>query len=272
MFDSKFGSHSFDNSETNLYEVLDIKPEASPAEIRESYIRIKNTYSKDSVALYTLIDPSEREDILKRIEQAYVILSNPVARREYDQSFGTAPSSTSSDWFETDTKAAPPNVVSIDRVPPMENVENAERALISPVTDFGFPTTPDTAEKTVKPPLSPFESEPMSVPTSLLVAQMDTPVVVDIEIEIQAETEWSGAFLRKVRESRGIAIEEIIQASRITRAYVLAIEEENAAKLPAPVYVRGFVNQIARILRITNQDVAAAYMRRYQRLHPEKLR
>ncbi len=278
MFDSKFasGEFAFDDEPANLYEVLNIKPEASPAEIRESYLRIKNTYAKDSVALYTLIGPGEREDILKKIEQAYAILSNPVARREYDHSFS---SSMSSPWLEAtptggqvgDAPRMAPNVVSIDRVPPMESVENAEQALVAPVTDFGFQiplTSPSNAAPsaaTVAPNSTTLIEEP-------LINASPEPVVCDIDSEIQAENEWSGPFIRKVREARGISIEEIIQSTRITRAYVLAIEEENFGKLPAPVYVRGFVNQISRILRVANKDVASAYMRRCQRLNPEKFR
>jgi flagellar biosynthesis protein FlhG len=273
MFDAKFASHSFDNQESSLYDILDVKPEASPTEIRDSYLRIKNTYSKDSVALYTLVDPSEREDILKKIEQAYAILSNPVARREYDQSSHTL---SSTPWYEPHSDAGPAtNVVSIDRVPPMESVENAERALVAPVTDFGFPThakAPTNAPPAFNNESAAIERGSLIEETAATLEAMPAPVVSDIEVEIQSENEWSGAFLRKVREARGISIEEIIQATRITRAYVLAIEDENFNKLPAPVYVRGFVNQISRILRVANKDVAAAYMRRCQRLHPEKFR
>ncbi|MDR3605784.1 MAG: helix-turn-helix domain-containing protein [Oligoflexia bacterium] len=271
MFDAKFSASSIEGDPSDFYEILDVMPDASQAEIRDSYLRIKNTYSKDSVALYTLVDPGEREEILRRVEQAYAALSNPDKRREYDHA-----SKSPGETTVTMESPRPQNVISIDRAPPMETVENAEHALVAPVTDFSFPPAP-ASEKPASAAL-PLASAPAPTANPSPAAEKETvlpppgPIsdISDIELEIQAETEWSGAFLRKVREARGIAIEEIVNATRITRAYIVAIEEENISKLPAPVYIRGFVNQVARTLRLSGKDVAPAYMRRCQRLHPEK--
>ena len=70
------------------YDVLDLTPDASPQEVRDGYLRTKATYTKDSVALYTLIGSEEREEMLKQIEEAYVVLSNPEKRRDYDRYHG----------------------------------------------------------------------------------------------------------------------------------------------------------------------------------------
>ena len=64
----------------------------------------------------------------------------------------------------------------------------------------------------------------------------------------------TGAFLRKVRETRGIELGDISQRTKISERYLRALEEERFADMPAAVYVRGYVTEYARALRI---DAAA---------------
>jgi flagellar biosynthesis protein FlhG len=80
--------------------------------------------------------------------------------------------------------------------------------------------------------------------------------------EIDAETEFSGPLLRKVRESLGIEIAEIAQRTKISTPHLLAIEADAYVDLPAPVYVQGFVQQVAKLLKLDAAQVAKTYMRR----------
>src|SRR4051812_44102623 len=78
----------FETDLQNYYEILDVKPDASQQEIRQAYFRIKAAYSKDSAALYSLFDEQETRHVLERVEQAYLVLSNPEKRKEYDKVHG----------------------------------------------------------------------------------------------------------------------------------------------------------------------------------------
>lgn len=80
--------------------------------------------------------------------------------------------------------------------------------------------------------------------------------------EINPETQFSGALLRKVRESQGVEIPDIARVTKISTAHILAIENEAPGDLPAPVYVQGFVQQIARFLKLDPTQVSKTYMRR----------
>src|SRR5689334_21287374 len=124
------------NENQTLYDTLDISPDASPQEVREAYFRTKATFNKDSLVLYTLISPEEREENLKKIEEAYQVLSDPDKRRSYDQNHGLI--NTSSNPFAGVEHQAetPSNVVSIDRAPPMDNLLEGENYLVPPATDF----------------------------------------------------------------------------------------------------------------------------------------
>jgi DnaJ-class molecular chaperone len=80
--------------------------------------------------------------------------------------------------------------------------------------------------------------------------------------EIESEKEWSGAFIRHVRETRGITIEDLSSQTKISKAYLDAIESEEYTKLPAPVFVRGFLIQISKALKIPSERMTQAYLQR----------
>lgn len=90
--------------------------------------------------------------------------------------------------------------------------------------------------------------------------------------EIQQETEWKGTFLRKIRDARKVSVEEIADFTKISKSYILAVEEDNYSKLPAAVYLRGFVTQISKFLKLPHDKVASAYMARYNQAKSEKSR
>jgi hypothetical protein len=263
------------NDLTDYYLILDLKPDASPSDIREAYLRAKATYQKDNVALYTLIDGGEREDMLRRVEEAYQVLSNPERRREYDRFYGqiSTHSGTTPPPHPKQGPSAPEKakIISIDRTAPMDSFSSHENPLDPPRTDI----RPAVTNHLSTGPQAPSAFQPQQAPAQTSSANSKSSktsaALADLEKEIAEQTEWSGAFLRHIREARGVSIEEVTQATKITKAYILAIEEENYSKLPAAVFIRGFVSQLARLLKLPPQ-VSTSYMARLQRSNPEKFR
>jgi flagellar biosynthesis protein FlhG len=82
--------------------------------------------------------------------------------------------------------------------------------------------------------------------------------------EITAATEFSGPLLRQIREAVGVELREIAERSKIGMAYLQALEAEVFAKLPAPVYVRGFLAEYARALGLDADRVKRSYLERYR--------
>jgi flagellar biosynthesis protein FlhG len=80
--------------------------------------------------------------------------------------------------------------------------------------------------------------------------------------EIGPDTEFTGSLLRKVRESQGIELTEISTRTKISRSHLVALEEEVDGDLPAIVYVRGFVAEVAKYLRLDPAQVQRTYLRR----------
>lgn len=267
-----------DSEGRNYYEILEVQTDASPQVIRAAYLRAKSAYRKDSVALYSLISPEETEELLRKIEEAFQVLSNPERRREYDHSHGELRSND--DFFSAtpNSSALHPgglaNVVSIDRVPPMETSDSD--LLVAPTTDFSVESASLSAEAPKSSPAPATQSSLVQTPTPAITENLynvgtgarlshpsDAFADQAIAQEIQNEQEWRGTFLRRVREARNVAIEELSEYTKISKTYLQAIEEEQYAKLPAPVYLRGFIVQVAKYLRIPHEKVAQAYISRY---------
>jgi flagellar biosynthesis protein FlhG len=80
--------------------------------------------------------------------------------------------------------------------------------------------------------------------------------------EITAETEFTGNMLRKVREAQGVELADIATITKISVSHLAALEEENFPSLPAVVYVRGFVQQLAKFLQLDPTQVSRSYLRR----------
>ena len=59
-----------------------------------------------------------------------------------------------------------------------------------------------------------------------------------------------GAVLKQERQKQNISVDEISQATRISRAQIRAIEVGESSKLPARVYVRGFIRSYAKVLGV----------------------
>ena len=87
--------------------------------------------------------------------------------------------------------------------------------------------------------------------------------------DITPRTEFSGPLLRQIREAVGVELREIAERSKIGMAYLQALEGEVFAKLPAPVYVRGFLAEYARALGLDPERVKQTYLERFRAARPQ---
>lgn len=81
---------------------------------------------------------------------------------------------------------------------------------------------------------------------------------------ITPDTDFSGGLLRAVRQSQGTTLEQISERTKVGTNYLRCIEEEDFERLPAAVYVRGFVTEFAKCLRLDPEQVSQSYIRRYK--------
>lgn len=84
-------------------------------------------------------------------------------------------------------------------------------------------------------------------------------------------SETPGKMIRGAREARGMSLRELAAATRIPRTSLSHIEDDAFDELPAEVFVRGFLRNAARELRLDDMEVIEAYERTTGRVHTSAL-
>lgn len=229
-----------DAEKKNYYEVLEIQTNAAPQEIEGAYIRARNAYSGDSVALYSLMTKDECDAVLGQIEEAYSVLGFPEKRREYDRLRGFNQSGIAQNYsLPTSSAANSAESRAKDKIQYEDFGSNLIEAKVSKVTaqkKFGLDYTEDT----------------------------------EFDKTIADCTDFNGSFLKKIREYKSVTIERMAEMTRISKTHITALENEDMAKLPADVYVRGYVYQYAKVLKLNPDTVAASYLLNFKKLKNQK--
>ena len=124
--------------------------------------------------------------------------------------------------------------------------------------EYDLELFPDGVPAAPPPPQSPIEAA-AATPAASPQAAVRPPMP-----EIEPRTEYSGPLLRQIREACGVELREIAERSKIGMAYLQALEDEIFTKLPAGVYVRGFLAEYGRILGLDVERVKDTYLERYR--------
>lgn len=223
----------FDNdisSAKNYYEILEVPTNANAAEIQKSYIMTRNTYAGDNIALYSVLSKEECQEMLIKIDEAYSILGNPQKRREYDKARGL-------------------NVgISIT-----EEKELRDESKLSGLIRKAQTKKEGTISKMVA-------NQKFS-----LQYEIDS----EMEKKIEMASEFTGTFLKEIREYKGVDIARMAAMTRISATYIECIENEDFVNLPASVYVRGFVFQYAKCLKLNPDLVANSFLKQIKTFRGE---
>ena len=216
----------------NYYEVLEVSTSGSLDDIHSAYLKAKNAYAGDSLALYSLLSKDEADKVLELIEEAYTILSDPIKRQQYNEARGIAS-------------------------------ENDVRLIGRQSMDSSRLEEVSTEEKPEEPQLSDISMKRMIVKNKYaLEFEQDA----ELEKEIEQCEEYTGEFLRKIRKYKNVDVPRLAEMTKISKTYLNYIEDEEVDKLPAPVYTRGFIYQYAKCLKLNPELVCSSYMNRLKSL------
>jgi len=73
-----------------------------------------------------------------------------------------------------------------------------------------------------------------------------------------------GAALRDARELRGLSLNRLSQATKITVTILQAIETNRRDRLPAGIFLRGFVRAYAREVGLNPEDTVRQYLEQFE--------
>jgi DnaJ-class molecular chaperone len=92
-------------------------------------------------------------------------------------------------------------------------------------------------------------------------SKVDYTIDETFEQELKEAADWDGSLLRKAREYKKLSLDSLSEITKISSYYLKAVESVDPKKLPAPVYVRGYVSQIAKTLGLEEKKVCDSYMK-----------
>jgi len=73
-----------------------------------------------------------------------------------------------------------------------------------------------------------------------------------------------GQALKEERERKGLSIEVVMEATKISRTNIVAMESGDRSTLPHPVYAKGFVKSYARYLGLDAEELSMVVDQEYQ--------
>ena len=81
----------------------------------------------------------------------------------------------------------------------------------------------------------------------------------------------SGSDIRRQRELKKISLDEIKEKTKIGKFTLKLIEDDMYSSLPATVYLRSFVKQIAAIIGMDPKKTAEGYLKRMESFKKKKI-
>lgn len=273
----------------SFYDQLGVPHGANEQQVRDGYQRslarlvrkLRDTRSRGGD---TQVLEAERDTV----REAFEVLTDPVRRRRYDlllqtdaQGLPRAPE----DLWETVQEGLvdPTSAAAVEVVR-----ELTELDVGGSFTDAALERTePEARPAPSAPPavsmLSPQQrqeraqaaAEPVPDPVNLTAFELPPPRITQpVEIEVAEEpvlqaadvarhVGHDGRYIASARASRGMSVEQLSSATRIASRYIDAIEGNDFERLPAAVFVRGYLREIAQVLEIDEAALVEGYMALY---------
>ena len=73
-----------------------------------------------------------------------------------------------------------------------------------------------------------------------------------------------GLILQREREKKGLSVDVVMEATKVSRINLIALEDGDRSSLPHSVYTKGFVKSYARFLGLDADELSMIVDREYQ--------
>lgn len=260
-------------NQRTYYELLEVPVDASADDIVVAYRRASELDDATCIARYELDSAKQVGDVRKLVHEAMEFLTDPDLRIEYDRSLGLppkdsgkvaklpAPSQLSLDIRASTAPAsgapAQAAAVPVPRAPYLNGVDG----LPAPARGDGVNSAAERHSR------SGLDEAPMLAEESAIASAEAALAQVSARaqqgrrpIEIPPDADFNGELLRKVRESKGLTLLQLSERTRVSLKHLENIEADRHGALPATVYLRGIVMNLARELKLDPVRVARSYI------------
>lgn len=167
------------------FDLFGLSTEASLGEVERAFLELRNLYSEESLATYSLLDDTERQEKLEALHKAY------------------------------------------ERI--LQSHSHPAKAVAGLEQEDAFPSEPSRDS---------------------------------VDADAQRDP---GLFLQQSRQMLGLSLQDMATRIKVRASLLQSIEEQRFDSLPAPVYLRGFLRQFARIVQVPNATALVdAFMSLYE--------
>ncbi len=194
----------------NYYQLLDVKPSASIAEIQQAYQKLKSIYQPNHISAYSLFSDEDLEKISRRLDDAFALLTNPNRRKEYDTTLNDRRGESLTN--EKDSKAK----------------------------------------------------------KKLAFSMLDDIKQEKIEQKQQPGLIYDGRYLKELRQLKKISLDEISKITKIRIPILIAIESMDISLLPERIYLKNFLKEYAKCLKLSPSEVSGSYLHVYDKMKAGK--
>ena len=174
------------------YEILNLPADASPKDIENAYLLAVATYHQDGLASYGMLMDKERAVILERIEAAFQTLRDPKKRKAYDAEVGSR---------------------NLEILPKASFRRSTDRLLIEDAA------VKETLWGKFKSVFAPSRHRRESRAPESEGSERNRPGSA-------GDSYYYGDYLRKVRERRGVSLEEIAEKCGVDPLALRLLEED----------------------------------------------
>ncbi len=220
------------DNETNPFAILEVAPGAPRHEIDRAYELALLSYGEDSLASYSLFSPRERMAMILRIEHAYRALTAPPVPEPI------APE--------------PSEIATILR--------DAQREEARP--------EPAREEIVAQPAVGMTEERPAAARARATLNRHRPLPARPAIAPIDVQGPYDGPTLRRIRDARGLRLEEVAASTKIGQTTLRLIESNAYDRLPSQVYLRGYLLAYARCLQLDPGTVASSYLEQARAARP----
>lgn len=277
-----------------FYERLGLQPDASPEEVKQAYQRSLGRLVRKLRTLRTRgADASAVEAEREELREAWEVLSDPARRRRYQLLLrleGELGSLSPEQLRErlipalvdpaaaaavdllravVDLPLGPALEEPLDRPGGQRGAHPRPRAAAPPQVAPVSMLSPEEREQRAAHAAAP-PPEPMVVELAARGVQVAPPVPPPPPAppDLRALADhlgYDGRYLAAVRKAQDMSLDDLARTTRISARYLEAIEDNRFERLPAAVFVRGYLKEIATTLCIDEAPLIQGYMALYAR-------
>lgn len=188
----------------------------------QAYKEALDIYEENSLVTYSLFSEAQRSDLLQAIDEAFHALIDTDKRAAYNQTL-----------IETGQVGA-------------EHFEKNRQGAAAQTSSTPKPIPAAVKHRDIR---------------SWVKKKAQEDDIRRMAEEITGKDLVSGNDLKRLREAFGIGLVEIFELTRITTAVLTMIEENQHEKLPADIFLKGFLKSYAEILQIDPQRTVGGYLK-----------